>query len=262
MRLIDTHAHLDFPDLSAHITQVLDDASAAGVERIVTIGASRGLESNQRALDLARAYPSRLRCTAGIHPHDADMASPEVIETIARDFSTQPEVVAIGETGLDYHYNKSSPENQRRVFRAFLRMSKKVGKPVTIHSRDAEEDTLKLLRDEGVTGGILHCFTGSRAFAQALVELDFYFSFSGIITFNSAQDILKTAVEVVPIDRLLVETDSPYLAPVPKRGKPNQPAFVAHTAAHLAKARGISPEELAQHTWRNAHAVMPWGDEA
>lgn len=258
MKLIDTHAHLDFPALSEHIQQVLADARAAGVERIITIGASRGLESNQRALDLARAHPGMLRCTAGIHPHDADMATPEVLETIARDFSTQPEVVAIGETGLDYHYNKSEPQNQRDVFRAFLRMSKDVNKPITIHSRDAEEDTLRLLKEEGVTGGILHCFTGSRAFAEALVELDFYFSFSGIITFKSAKDILATAVEVVPRNRLLVETDSPYLAPVPKRGKPNQPAFVAHTATHLAHACGLSLDELAEHTWDNAHRVMKW----
>lgn len=260
MRLIDTHAHLDFPYLHERMDEVLETASQMNVERIVTIGASRGLESNYRALEIARNYPELMRCTAGIHPHDADMATEEVIRTITEEFSTLDEVVGIGETGLDYHYNKSDPQNQRDAFRAFLRLSKAVDKPVIIHSRDAEEDTLRLLKEEGVTGGILHCFTGSKPFAEALLEMDFYISFSGIVTFKSARDIMDVAANTVPDDRILVETDAPYLAPVPFRGKKNQPAYVRHTAQAIALERGTTLEALAEQTWQNACAVFKWTD--
>ena len=258
MKLIDTHAHLDFPYLHERIDEVLETAASLQVSRIVTIGASRGLESNYRALKIAQTYPDMMRCTAGIHPHDADMVTPEVIETLDQDFARREEVVAIGESGLDYHYNKSDPAKQRDVFRAFLRMSKAVNKPIVIHSRDAEEDTLKLLKEENVTGGILHCFTGSKPFAEALLEMDFYISFSGIVTFKSARDIMDIAANTVPDDKILVETDSPYLAPVPYRGKKNQPGYVHHTAEAIALARGTSLSDFAQMTWDNACSVLNW----
>ncbi len=257
MQLIDTHAHLDFPKLQQDFDGVLQQAADNDITRIVTIGASRGLESNYRALKIAEAY-DHIRCTAGIHPHDAEMATDEIIATIREEFAEHGQVVGIGETGLDYYYDNAPRQKQQDVFRAFLRMSKEVGKPVIIHSREAEEDTLRLLREEEVTGGILHCFSGSRPFAEELLEdLDFYISFSGIVTFNSAKELLEIARDV-PEDRILVETDSPYLAPVPHRGKTNQPAFVRHTAAAIAEIRGESLEDFAATTYANALRVFDW----
>ena len=261
MKLIDTHAHLDFPDLHQALDEVLDEARQNGVERIVSIGASRELASNYRALEIARAHPDRIRCTAGIHPHDADMCTSEVVDTIRNEFASLSEVVGIGETGLDYFYDKADRTQQRWAFNQFLEMSKEVSKPVIIHSRDAEADTLKALADTGVTQGILHCFTGSREMAEALIaDHDFYISFSGIVTFKNGRDLLEIAAEVVPDNRLLVETDSPFLAPVPRRGKPNQPAFVRYTAEAIASARGISLEELAELSWANGCAVYGWAE--
>lgn len=259
MRLMDTHAHLDFPFLHEQLETIIDQAKAQHVERIVTIGASRELESNYRALEIARQYPELIRCTAGIHPHDADMASDEVIEKIRSELSSLPEVVGIGETGLDYHYNRSDPAKQRQVFSAFLEMAKEVQKPVIIHSRDAEEDTIALLREANISRGIIHCFSGSQAFAEAALELDFYISFSGIVTFKSAASILEVS-KIVPAERILVETDSPYLAPIPHRGKKNQPGYVYHTAQVVAEARGESLEEFAAQTWQNSCRVFSWAD--
>lgn len=254
--LFDTHAHLDFPDLMARLDEVVATAQAAGVGRMVTIGASRGLESNYRALEIARRYEN-IWCSAGIHPHDADMASDDVIALIRREFAGDSKVVGIGETGLDYHYDKAERGNQMRAFRAFLEMSLEFGKPVIIHSRDAEEDTLQALRDAGVRTGILHCFTGSRAMAEALVtEFDFHISFSGIVTFKNGADLLEIASTVVPLERVLVETDSPYLAPVPYRGKKNEPAFVRHTAEAIATARGLTLEAFGAQTTQNALEVF------
>ena len=259
-RIIDTHAHLDFDKLQSQFDDVLAKATENEVERIVTIGASRGLESNFRALEIAKAH-DHIRCTAGVHPHDAGKATEEWITTIRDEFAEHDQVVAIGETGLDYHYDFAPKDVQKDVFRAFLKMSKEVDKPVIIHSREAEEDTLELLREEGVKGGILHCFTGSRPFAEALLtdEFDFYISFSGIVTFKSGRELLEIARDV-PSDRILVETDSPYLAPVPFRGKTNQPAYVRHTAEKIAEIRGVSLEEFAEQTWENAMRVFKWED--
>lgn len=257
--LFDTHAHLDFPALSEDLEGVRQTASGLGVTRVVCIGASRGLESNYRALDIARANPEWVRCTAGIHPHDADMATPEVVAIIREQFSGLPEVVGIGETGLDYHYDKADRTNQNWAFREFLKLANDVKKPVIIHSRDAEEDTLAALRETGTTSGILHCFTGSREMAQTLVtEFDFYISFSGIVTFKNGKDLLDIAAQIVPEDRLLVETDSPYLAPIPYRGKTNQPGYVRYTAEAIAAARGMSLEDLAAITFANAQRVYGW----
>ena len=248
----DTHAHLDFPALTERLDDVVAVADAADVTRIVTIGASRGLESNYRAFEIAKAH-ERIWCTAGIHPHDADMVTPEVLATIRNDFAGQAKVVGIGETGLDYHYDKADRGNQMRAFHAFLEMSQGFGKPVIIHSREAEEDTLQALRDTGVSTGILHCFTSSRKMAETLVsEFDFHISFSGIVTFKNGADLLEIAKEVVPLNRILIETDSPYLAPVPFRGRKNEPAYVRHTAEAIANARGISLEEFGAQTTENA----------
>lgn len=257
--LFDTHAHLDFPALADDLEGVRKSALELGVTRVVCIGASRGLDSNYRALDIARANPEWVRCTAGIHPHDADMVTPEMVALIREQFSTLPEVVGIGETGLDYHYDKADRANQHWAFREFLKLANEVNKPVIIHSRDAEEDTLEALRETGTTTGILHCFTGSRKMAEALVtEFDFHISFSGIVTFKNGRDLLEIAAQVVPEDRLLVETDSPYLAPIPFRGKPNQPGYVRYTAEAIAAARGMSLEDLASVTSANARRIYGW----
>ena len=259
MRLIDTHAHLDFENLRAKFEQLIDHARDNDVERIVTIGASDGLDSNYLALDLAEQHDF-LRCTAGIHPHDADIFDEEVYATIRDEFAERDQVVGIGETGLDYHYDSATVDNQKRSFRAFLELSKEVDKPVIIHSREADEDTIELLKETGVTGGILHCFTGSRWMAEQLFELDFYISFSGIVTFGSATDLLEIAADV-PDDRILFETDSPFLAPVPHRGETNEPAFVRHTAETIADRRDVSLEKLADQVWHNAARVFDWSSD-
>lgn len=254
--LFDTHAHLDFPDLTARLDEVIENAAAAGVTRVVTIGASRGLESNFRAFEIAKANDN-IWCSAGIHPHDADMVTDEVVAKIRNELAGQDKVVGIGETGLDYFYDKADRGNQMRSFHAFLEMALEFDKPVIIHSRQAEEDTLQALRDVGVKTGILHCFTGSRKMAEMLVtEFDFYLSFSGIVTFKNGADILDIAATVVPADRMLVETDSPFLAPVPHRGKKNEPAFVRHTAAAIAAARGMDLDAFARQTTENACRVF------
>jgi TatD DNase family protein len=257
MNIIDTHAHLDFPYLHEQLDDVLTRAKEAGVTRIVTIGASRGFESNFAALAIARTRPDMLRMTTAIHPHDASLATPEVMRRIREELAGLPEVVAIGETGLDYHYDRSPRDVQQDVFRQFLQMAKDFDKPVMIHTRDAEDDTIKLLDEAGCTGGILHCFSGTRPFADQLRERDFYMSFSGIVTFKTAREILEIARDV-PEDRILIETDSPYLAPIPHRGKKNEPAFVRHTAQAIADIRGISLERLAELTWDNAARVFGW----
>jgi TatD DNase family protein len=257
--LFDTHAHLDFPALLEDLETVRNTAQELGVTRVVCIGASRGLESNYRALEIARANSDWVRCTAGIHPHDADMVTPNIVATIREHFSSLPEVVGIGETGLDYHYDKADRANQNWAFREFLKLANEVKKPVIIHSRDAEEDTLQALRETGTTSGILHCFTGSRKMAETLVtEFDFYISFSGIVTFKNGTELLEIAAQVVPENRLLVETDSPYLAPIPYRGKTNQPGYVRYTAEAIARARGMSLEDLAAITSENARRVYHW----
>ena len=255
-RLFDTHAHLDFPKLREELDDLLERAADAGVERIVTIGASDGLESNYRALEIARAH-DHIRCTAGIHPHDAAMCDDEVFATIADEFAELPEVVAIGETGLDYHYDNSPRDVQRAVFRRFLGLARDVDKPVVIHSREAEEDTIDILREEGNDRGILHCFAGSTDFAEAGLDLGFHISFSGIATFGSAEEIREVAA-MVPDDKILVETDAPFLAPGPKRGETNEPAFVRHTAEVVADARGVSLDKLAALAFDNACDIYDW----
>ena len=250
VQLFDTHAHLDFSKLSNDLEGVLARADEAGVRRIVTIGASSGLESNYRALAIARAH-EHIHCTAGIHPHDAGMCTDEVFQTIVEEFSRLPEVVAIGETGLDYYYDKAPRDAQLDAFRRFLALAIEVDKPVVIHSRDAEEDTIALIRESGLRRGVLHCFTGSRAMAEEALDLGFHVSFSGIVTFKNGADLLAIAADI-PADRILVETDSPYLAPVPFRGKTNEPSYVRHTAEKIADARGISLEEFSHLTFQNA----------
>ncbi|MEL6179523.1 MAG: TatD family hydrolase [Myxococcota bacterium] len=254
LTLFDTHAHLDAARLASDLDAVLERARDAGVAQIVTIGASRGMDSNRRALELAQTH-DWIWATVGIHPHEADLATDEVIAQIEAMATDHGRVVAIGETGLDYHYDRSPREVQRSVFRRFVQMARALERPVVIHTREAEEDTVAILKEEGADqcGGVLHCFSGTRWLAEQALELGFYISFSGIVTFRSAREVQEVA-QMVPDDRILVETDCPYLAPTPRRGKRNEPAYVAHTLRHVAQLRDVPAEALALQTTANAQA--------
>ena len=247
--LVDSHCHLDFPDLAHELDDVMGRADAAGVGWMVTI--CTHVTRFDAVLALAEAY-ERVFCTVGIHPHEAG-AEPEVSAEHLVRLARHPKVVGFGESGLDYHYDHSPREAQRRSFRVHAAAARQAGLPLVVHSRAADDDTLSILAEETAKGpfpGLIHCFSTGRALATGAVDLGFYVSFSGILTFKNAADIRATA-QALPLDRLLVETDAPYLAPVPMRGKRNEPAFVAHTAAHLAELRGMTPDALAQATTDN-----------
>lgn len=247
--LIDSHAHLD--SFGEELPAVLDRARLAGVAQIITIGASDGLGPNHRAVEIARAHP-HIFASVGIHPHDARLADQSALDTI-EGLAADPKVVAIGETGLDYHYKHSTIEEQRRAFRDFVALALRVKKPLVIHTRDADADTADILRETGAreVGGVIHCFTGTPALASAAIDLGFYVSFSGILTFKAA-DELRAIAKDLPRDRVLVETDCPFLAPVPHRGKKNEPAFVALTAERLAELWDVSVTEVQAKTSENS----------
>ncbi len=246
--LIDSHAHLD--SFGEELPAVLDRARLAGVRQIITIGASDGLGPNHAAVEIARAHP-HVFASVGVHPHDARIVDEAALATI-EGLAADPKVVAIGETGLDYHYKHSTIEEQQRAFRAFVALALRVKKPLVVHTRDADADIADLLRDTGAqaVGGVIHCFTGTPALAAAAIELGFYVSFSGILTFKAAEELRAIAKEL-PRDRVLVETDCPFLAPVPHRGKRNEPAFVALTAERLAELWGVSVTEVQAKTSEN-----------
>jgi len=248
--LIDSHCHLDEARFDADREQVIARALAAGVTRMVTIGASGGMQANYDAIALATRHAG-IFATVGIHPHEASAVSPEVIEELAR-LARAPKVVAIGETGLDYYYDNSPRPVQCEVFRQFIQLARMLRLPIVVHLRDAYEDALTILREENVaeTGGVMHCFSGDRAQAKSVLDLGFDISFSGVVTFKNA-DELRAVARMVPADRFLVETDAPFLAPLPYRGKRNEPAYVVHTAAAVAEARGQALEEIAAVTRTN-----------
>jgi TatD DNase family protein len=256
----DTHCHLDDPRLHEELDTVLDRARKAGVRRIATIGCARDVASVRSAVEIAQAHPEWISATVGVHPHDAkhlDAALAEAIREAARDES----VVAIGETGLDFHYDHSPREIQVEAFRTQIAIARELRKPLVIHTRSAPEETLRVLREEDArdVGGIIHCFSEDAAFAGAALDLGFVSSFSGIVTFSKAVDVQEAARKQPP-DALLVETDAPYLAPVPKRGKLNEPAYVAHTARRIAELRDEDPEALAETTYQNALRVFGISD--
>ena len=248
---IDSHAHLDGPDFAEDRDQVLERAQNAGLTHIVCIGASDGFDSNQRTLDFVEGRAG-FYATVGIHPHDAKIMDDAMLDTLTH-MSRHPQVVAIGETGLDYYYDQSPREAQQEAFQKFLELARQEDKPVIVHTRDAEDDTIKILRDHKADsiGGVLHCFTGTQMLADAAIDLGFYISFSGIITFKSAGSLREIA-RTLPRDRVLIETDCPYLAPVPKRGKRNEPSFVVHTAEKLAELWEVPVEEVKNQTGENA----------
>jgi len=246
--LIDSHAHLDFASFDADREAVLARARDAGVEAVLTLGTS--LASSQLACALAASEP-HVFAAAGVHPHDAAGYAPQEQRAQLEQLWARDAVVAVGETGLDYHYDHSPRARQREVFAEMLRASAEVGLPIVIHLREAFDDGFALIEEVGLpAGGVLHCFTGGPRECERALALGLHISFAGIVTFPAATS-LREAARLVPADRLLVETDAPFLAPVPERGRRNEPAFVVHTARKLASVRQLSFAELAQQTRRN-----------
>lgn len=249
--LVDSHCHLDFADFGPEREAILDRGRAQGIAWFVTIGSGRGTESAPDAVGLAHAHEDVV-ATVGVHPHDAAVATPEAMALMER-LGRDPRVVAVGEVGLDYHYDHSPREVQREVFRRFVRLARALKQPLVIHTRSAPEDTLAILEEEGAreVGGVIHCFSEDAPFAKRAMDMDFDISFSGIVTFKKSED-LRAAARTVPLDRLLIETDAPYLAPMPFRGKRNEPSYIARTAEHLAATMGVSTDALRARTTENA----------
>ncbi len=251
---IDSHCHLNYQGLVENQSEVLGRARAAGVNTMLNISTR---ESEWDAVIATAEREPDVWATIGIHPHEAD-AHPDVDTTKLVDAARHPRVVGIGETGLDYYYDHSDRDQQRLSFRAHIAASRETRLPLIVHTRDAEADTAEILRDEMQNGdfpGVIHCFTASGAFADVALELGLYISISGIVTFKNAKELQVTATRV-PADRLLIETDSPFLAPIPHRGKQCEPAFVADTARFLAGLRGVSVETLGAMTSANFETLF------
>lgn len=251
--LIDSHAHLDMPEYATDLSAVLARARAAGVQQIVTIGIDP--DSSLRALELAREY-SFLFATVGCHPHHADALAPEDLDRLAA-YAPDPNVVAWGEIGLDYYRNRASRKGQIRAFESQLERAARLDLPVVIHDREAHEDVLSCIRAMGGhhPTGVIHCFSGDFALARAFLDLGFDLSIPGTVTFPKAHATQEVAARI-PLARLLVETDAPFLAPVPFRGKRNEPARVVHTAQEIARLRGLDFEEVALQTAQNTRRVF------
>ncbi len=245
--LVDSHCHLNFPELVQNMDQVLDSMRSHDVGHALCVSVT--LDKFPEVLAIAEQYPN-IYASVGVHPDYEDIQEPTVEELVL--LADHPRVVAIGETGLDYFRLTGDLEWQRKRFRTHIRAAKATGKPLIIHTRNAPEDTLRLMREEGAheVGGVMHCFTESWEVAQAAIEMSFYISFSGIVTFKNAQ-ALKEVAQLVPLNRMLVETDSPYLAPIPFRGKTNQPAYVRHVAEEIARLREIPLQQVVEATTAN-----------
>ncbi|MDH4499642.1 TatD family deoxyribonuclease [Pseudomonas aeruginosa] len=254
--LVDSHCHLDRLDLAAHggsLDAALDAARARGVGQFLCIGVSA--DNAQAVKALAERYAD-VHCSVGVHPLDLEPGSAPALDWLLGELA-HPRVVAIGETGLDYHYEPEAAELQQEAFRLHLEAARITAKPVIVHTRKARADTLALLREAALPqAGVLHCFTEDWEMARSALDLGFYISLSGIVTFRNA-DALREVARQVPADRLLVETDSPYLAPIPHRGKPNLPEYVRDVAEFLATLRGVSLETLAEQTTANFHRLFP-----
>jgi TatD DNase family protein len=247
--LIDSHCHLDFPDFASELDEVVGRATALGVARLVTI--STRVKRHKELIDIVERFPS-VYCSVGTHPHHAqeepDIGTKELVA-----HTRHRKVVAIGEAGLDYHYDNSPRDLQEKSFRAHIAAARQTKLPLVIHAREADEDVAKILTEEmgkGAFPAVLHCFTGGRDLAMAAIELGLSISFTGILTFKNSQN-LRDIAKALPADRILVETDAPYLAPLPHRGRRNEPSFVIETAKVLAQVRGVPPEEIARQTTEN-----------
>lgn len=245
--LVDSHCHLDFPDLIENEADVLERMAENGVTHALCVSVK--LETLPAVIGLAERH-GNLFASVGVHPDNADCEEPDEARLLA--LAAHPKVVAIGETGLDYYWHKDAPEWQRARFRTHIRAARRCAKPLIIHTRNSAADTLRLMREEGAdqAGGVMHCFTETREVAAGALDLGFHISFSGIVSFKNAE-ALRDVARFVPSDRLLVETDAPYLAPMPFRGKTNQPAYVRHVAQAVADARGESLASVAEATSRN-----------
>ena len=254
--LVDTHAHLDGSQFTADLEQVLNRAAEAGVKTIITVGCD--LESSQASVNLAQRY-AQIYASVGVHPHEADTLTSEVLEQL-RHLAQHEKVVAIGETGLDYFRNRSPHEQQQRAFRQQIQLAKECAKPIVIHDRDAHADTIRIMEDEGAreSRGVLHCFSGDLKMAQACLDMGFYLSFTGNITYPKNTE-LRDIIRTIPLERILVETDCPYLAPQSKRGKRNEPAYTTETAATIAELRGLTLHDIARITSMNAYELFGVG---
>lgn len=255
--LVDAHCHLTGEHLAAEaLADTLGRARAAGVSGFIAVGTD--LEDSRKALQLARTLPA-IQASLGLHPHEARFWNPELAAGL-EELLGDPNARFVGETGLDWHYDHSPREQQERAFRGQILLARRLGKPLMIHTRSAPAETLRILAEEdaGQVGGIIHCFSEDLAFARAALDLGFHLSFSGIITFGRKAEAVREAARWAPEDRILVETDAPFLAPVPKRGRTNEPAFVCYTAEELAALRGVPAARLAEQCTRNLEGLCGW----
>ncbi len=253
--LIDTHAHIQSENFADDVDQVVNRAHEAGVEKIIVVGGAGELTTNESGLEIAQHHAG-VFATVGMHPHDARHVTDEDVQKL-RALTEDPKVVAVGETGLDFYYEHSPRGVQMEVFSRFIHLARETKLPLVVHDRDAHEEVEELIRTygQGEVPGVIHCFTGDLKAAKAFLDLGFYLSFTGIITFKNAES-LREVVREVPMDRIMVETDSPYLAPVPHRGKRNEPAFVRFVAKVIAQVKGLTLNEVAETTNANAHNVF------
>lgn len=252
--LVDSHCHLDFPYLSEQMDDVLARANDAGIETLVTI--CTRIRKFEQVLSIAEAHDN-IFCSVGTHPHNADEERDIPLEEIVT-LAQHPKVVAIGEAGLDYHYDNAPRDDQEKGFRTHIAAARETGLPLVIHTRDADEDTARILSEEmdkGAFTAVLHCFTAGAELARKGVELGLYVSFSGVLTFKKSDELREIAASL-PLDRVLVETDAPYLSPEPVRGRKNEPANVVHTAARLAETKGVSNEKIARATTENFYRLF------
>src|SRR6266508_1425185 len=245
--LIDSHAHIQGKEYAGEVNAIISRARESGVDKIIAVGGAGDMSSNTEAVALAESLPD-VYATVGMHPHDAKDVGEDELRKI-RELTSRSKVIAVGETGLDYYYNHSPHDVQRRAFSQFIHMACETGLPIVVHERDAAQAVAELLRGEGSgkLRGVIHCFTGNYAAACVYLDLGFYLSFNGIITFKNAEP-LREVVRKMPLERMFVETDSPYLTPVPHRGKRNEPAFVRLVADMVAKVKTVSLEEVASTT--------------
>lgn len=251
----DTHAHLSRESFGPDLSDVIARTWEGGVGGVVTIGSAGSVAECEEAVAVASQHPGRMWATVGFHPHNASACDDTAFAQVIAIAKRHPQVVVgLGETGLDYHYMSSPKAVQQAVFRRFIEAAcEEVNLPIVIHNRDSDDDCAQILREGRAhrCGGILHCFSSGWDLAKTCLDMGFYVSFSGMMTFKNAQAI-RDAASQAPLDRLLVETDSPYLAPIPKRGKRNEPAYVAHTALMLASLRGLDPDAMAAQLWENS----------
>jgi TatD DNase family protein len=254
LSFIDTHCHMDMKEFDRDREEVIARSRAAGIDSLITIGSD--LEGTLKGVALTEQHDS-IYCSVGIHPHDAKDFTAETYRLL-KDLTRHTKVVAIGETGLDYHYDHSPRDVQRRVFEQHLLLAGETGLPVVIHSREAHSDTLQIVSNSGITNGVFHCFSGDRAMAEQVMAMGFYISLAGPVTFKKAQGLHEVA-RMVPDDYLLLETDAPYLSPEPFRGKRNEPAYLVHTATRIAELRGISLQDISRITSLNAKQLFGIG---